>query len=284
MDTGSSSDAVLARCAVAYACGRAGTRSARVVASTTGVSSTTVASRAQHGRRHGTDDEHLGQQPPGVTVGRPRHGRARRAEQALVVAQLRQHEHGREKPDHREQLLDLVGRIAQRDHIDCDQERGRRNRGDGLRPAPRLDHREGQHDGKRHQRERQLHGSARCQSVGRCSGMPSSSASAVSTRIETSEVVSGIGKGAQRFGQRPEEVVPVDQHDAARADGPHRLASSSRRDNARAAHPAVRCPDRRPRRGIRRVRRATKPALPTISSRRSDGRWCTSVDHASPHL
>src|SRR4051812_7519942 len=45
LDTGSNSDAVLARCAVAYACGRAGTRSARVVASTTGVSNTTVASR-----------------------------------------------------------------------------------------------------------------------------------------------------------------------------------------------------------------------------------------------
>ena len=45
LDIGSSSDAVLARCAVAYACGLAGTPNARVVASTTGVSSTTVASR-----------------------------------------------------------------------------------------------------------------------------------------------------------------------------------------------------------------------------------------------
>ncbi len=44
-DTGSSSEAVFDRCAVAYRCGRGGTRSARTVASTTGVSSTTVASR-----------------------------------------------------------------------------------------------------------------------------------------------------------------------------------------------------------------------------------------------
>ena len=44
-DTGNSSDAVFARCAVAYACGLAGTASERAVASTTGVSSTTVASR-----------------------------------------------------------------------------------------------------------------------------------------------------------------------------------------------------------------------------------------------
>ena len=44
-DTGSSSDALLARCAVAYACGLAGTANVRAVASTTGVSRTTVASR-----------------------------------------------------------------------------------------------------------------------------------------------------------------------------------------------------------------------------------------------
>ena len=45
LDTGNSSEALFARCAVAYACGRAGTRNARAVASTTGVSRTTVASR-----------------------------------------------------------------------------------------------------------------------------------------------------------------------------------------------------------------------------------------------
>src|SRR5258705_221548 len=45
LDTGNSSEALLARCAVAYACGLAGTRNPRTVASTTGVSSTTVASR-----------------------------------------------------------------------------------------------------------------------------------------------------------------------------------------------------------------------------------------------
>ncbi len=45
LETGSSSDAVFDRCAVAYACGRTGTASVRAVASTTGVSSTMVASR-----------------------------------------------------------------------------------------------------------------------------------------------------------------------------------------------------------------------------------------------
>lgn len=43
-DTGKSSDALLARCAVASACGAAGTERMRAVASTTGVSSSTVAS------------------------------------------------------------------------------------------------------------------------------------------------------------------------------------------------------------------------------------------------
>jgi len=44
-DTGSSSEALLARCADAYMWGLAGTRNVLAVASTTGVSSTTVASR-----------------------------------------------------------------------------------------------------------------------------------------------------------------------------------------------------------------------------------------------
>src|SRR3984893_4733910 len=44
-DTGSNSEAVFARCALAYVCGRLGSANVRAVASTTGVSSTTVASR-----------------------------------------------------------------------------------------------------------------------------------------------------------------------------------------------------------------------------------------------
>ncbi len=186
LDTGSSSDAVLARCAVAYACGRAGTHSARVVASTTGVNSTTVASRLRTAVVTAPMTNTFASSRRVSPSAGPRHGRTRRTEQALVVAQLRQHEHGGEKPDHREQLLDFVGGIPQRDHIGGDQERGGGHRGDRLRPASRLDHRERQHDDQRDQRERQLHGSARCHSVGRCSGMPSSSASAASTRIETS--------------------------------------------------------------------------------------------------
>ena len=44
-DTGSSSDAELARCVQAYTCGRGRAATAAAVANTTGVSSTTVASR-----------------------------------------------------------------------------------------------------------------------------------------------------------------------------------------------------------------------------------------------
>ena len=44
-DTGNRSEALFARWAVAYACGFAETANVRAVASTTGVSSTTVASR-----------------------------------------------------------------------------------------------------------------------------------------------------------------------------------------------------------------------------------------------
>ena len=45
LDTGNNSDAELARCPHAYSCGRGRTPTATAVASTTGVSSTTVASR-----------------------------------------------------------------------------------------------------------------------------------------------------------------------------------------------------------------------------------------------
>src|SRR4030095_13296027 len=45
LETGSSSDAELARCVHAYTCGRGRTPTRAVVANTTGVSSTTVASR-----------------------------------------------------------------------------------------------------------------------------------------------------------------------------------------------------------------------------------------------
>ena len=37
------------------------------------------------------------------------------------------------------------------------------------------------------------------------------------------EIVTGVRQRAQRLVQRAEEVVPVDEHDAARADGAHGL-------------------------------------------------------------
>ena len=64
LDTGSNSEALLARCAVAYACGRAGTASAPAVASTTGVSSTTVASRLRTAVVGDGDHEHHCEQAP----------------------------------------------------------------------------------------------------------------------------------------------------------------------------------------------------------------------------
>ena len=88
---------------------------------------------AQYGRRHGADDEHLHQQPRSVPVGCPCHGSTCRPEQTLVIAQLRQHQHGREEQDHRKQLLDFVGGIPQRNDAGGDQQPGR---GQGRRRLP----------------------------------------------------------------------------------------------------------------------------------------------------
>ena len=87
LDTGSSSDAVLDRCAVAYACGRAGTASVRAVASTTGVSSTTVASRLSTAVVAAATTKTVSQQPVRLPTGAG-HRHPRRVEQALVVAEL----------------------------------------------------------------------------------------------------------------------------------------------------------------------------------------------------
>jgi len=48
----------------------------------------------------------------------PRYRRARRLEQALVVAQLGQHQHGAQERDHPRQPGDLLGRLTQRDRTD----------------------------------------------------------------------------------------------------------------------------------------------------------------------
>ncbi len=102
LETGSNSDAVLARCAVAYACGLAGTASAPAVASTTGVSSTTVASRL----RIAVVAEAMTNTIASRRRGLPALTRAiihpGGVEQALVVAQSREHQHGGQESDDRQ--------------------------------------------------------------------------------------------------------------------------------------------------------------------------------------
>ena len=159
---------------------------------------------------------------------------------------------------------------AQRNHARRDQDGRCGYRGDRLRPAARLDHREHEHHGQRGKRERQLHGSARCHSVGRCSGMPSSSASARQHPHRDIEVVAGVGQRPQRLGAAAGRSRPSGSARRGVRRRSARSRSSSRRDSAPAARPAARRRGRPRRRADRPSAPGTKPALPTISSRRSD--------------
>ena len=156
--------------------------------------------QAQDRRGGRRDHEHRCKQALLVARARPGHGRASGAEQALVVAQPGQHEHRGEEPDDRQQPAHLGGGLVPGDHAECDQQAGRGHRGDGLGPAARADHRESEHHGQRDQRQRQLHGSQRCHSVGRCSGTPSSSASRGQHPHRHVEIVAGVRQRAQRLG------------------------------------------------------------------------------------
>ena len=178
-DTGSSSDAVLARCAVAYACGRAGTRSVRAVASTTGVSSTTVASRLKHRRGGRGDDEHLTQQrdrtPANCRAPSPRRPRRNRPSSSQSLASTST---AARKPTTGSSRLASCAGVVQRDRADRNQN-GRRGH---VRPRPPASPR-GRAIAKtstttssasdRISVEAQAQGSSRRHTVGRCSVTPS---------------------------------------------------------------------------------------------------------------
>ena len=145
LDTGSSSDAEFARWVQAYTCGLGRAPSCAEVAYTTGVSSTTVASRlstaviAEAEANTWTSSRRVGR-----LLLRAIHVAAG-AEQALVVAELGQHEHRGQEADHRPQPLRL-GQGRLRGHRPGgDDQSGRRNRRDRLRPAARPYHRPREH-------------------------------------------------------------------------------------------------------------------------------------------
>ena len=123
--------------------------------------------QAQDRRRGGRDDEHRAEQPAGLTPAAAGHRHARGVKEALVVAELRQHQDRGQEADDGQQSLHLGQRVVGRDHARGDQQACGGHRGDGFRPSAGAEHRERQHHGQRGERERQLHGSARCHSVGR---------------------------------------------------------------------------------------------------------------------
>ena len=105
LETGSSSEAVFDRWVQAYTCGLGRAPSRAAVANTTGVSSTTVASRLSTAViAEASANTWTSSRRGRPAAARAIHGAAG-VEQPLVVAQLRQDEHGREEPDHRSQPL-----------------------------------------------------------------------------------------------------------------------------------------------------------------------------------
>ena len=106
-DTGNSSDAVFARCAVAYACGLAGTASERCRREHHGRQQHDRRIQAQDRRGRRRDDEHHRQQTLGAACTDPCHRHPGGVKQALVIAQSRQHQDCGEKADDRKQPVHL---------------------------------------------------------------------------------------------------------------------------------------------------------------------------------
>lgn len=101
------------------------------------------------------DDEHHGQQVFGVARAEPRHRDARSAEQAFVVAQLREHQDRGKETDDGQQPVHFGQRLRHRDDAGDDQRGGRRYRDDGLGPAVRAHYGEQQYDDQRDERQAQ---------------------------------------------------------------------------------------------------------------------------------
>jgi hypothetical protein len=91
------------------------------------------------------DREYLDQKPARAPCRGVGHPRSAGVEQALVIAQLGEDEHGREEADHRSQPPRLGHRVVHRDRPDSDDHTCGRDGYDGLRPAPRAHHRARQH-------------------------------------------------------------------------------------------------------------------------------------------
>ncbi len=74
--------------------------------------------QAEHRRDRGGEYEHSGQQEPRPSRAAPRQGRARRLEQPFLGAQVRQHQHGGQEADDRQQLVHLLPRGVRRHRAD----------------------------------------------------------------------------------------------------------------------------------------------------------------------
>ena len=106
--TGSSSDALLARCEHAYTCGRALKRSLEAVANTTGVEQDDGGVEAQHRGRSGRRGEHERQQPPRLAPRPERHRPAEVVEQPLAPAAVGEHQQRGGEADRRPEVLQRV--------------------------------------------------------------------------------------------------------------------------------------------------------------------------------
>ena len=109
----------------------------RAVASTTGVSSTTVASRLRTAVVAAAITNTCPSSRRGLARAGARHRRSGRVEQALVVAQAGQHQHRGEERDHRKHVAHLGSGLAERHRTDRDQDARRRYRRHRFGPPAR---------------------------------------------------------------------------------------------------------------------------------------------------
>ena len=121
--------------------------------------------------------------------------------------------------------LTSAARVVQRDRARGDQQRrgGHRRQRPPASPGGATSRTPARPRQRGERQQGQLHGSSRCHSVGRCSGTPSSRASASAPASMTSRSSPAYGNARSGSVERPEEVVPVDEHHAAGADRADRL-------------------------------------------------------------
>ena len=145
LETGSSSEAEFARWAVAYTCGRARRPTRAAVANTTGVSSTTVASRLSTA----VVSAATANTPPSSRTGRPRQARATTSP-AAVNSPSSAHScasvsTAARNPTTGSSVLVCAQACGGGHGADRHQQPGRRDRRHRLRPVPGPDDRERQH-------------------------------------------------------------------------------------------------------------------------------------------